>query len=156
MIPERSFFLPKPEVCTPFAMSYLISHSILCKHYTLSRQCSELFRDSKNARDSKIGIWFPLTFWWHHSGEKLWQDLHTEKSFRNLIQSNQNQIVFTIFRLIWIQTDFRLDPNQSEDSIYNLIKIIKLGKDFSEYKTAWDDYSQLKLFYLDRSRALTH
>ena len=27
--------------------------------------------------------------------------LHTEKSFPNLIKSNRNQIVFTIFRLIW-------------------------------------------------------
>ena len=37
--------------------------------------------------------------------------LHTKKSFRNLIKYNQNQIVFTIFRLIWYQTDpwkFRL------------------------------------------------
>ena len=33
---------------------------------------------------------------------------HTEKSFRNLIKSNLNQIVFTIFRLIWNQTDLRL------------------------------------------------
>ena len=27
--------------------------------------------------------------------------VHTEKCFRNLIKSNRNQIVFTIFRLIW-------------------------------------------------------
>ena len=33
---------------------------------------------------------------------------HTEKSFRNRIKSNQNQIVFTFFRLNWIQTDIRL------------------------------------------------
>ena len=39
--------------------------------------------------------------------------VHTEKSFRNLDKSNRNQIVFTIFRLIWKQTDFRLDTNQS-------------------------------------------
>ena len=31
--------------------------------------------------------------------------VHTEKSFRNFIKSTRNQIVFTIFRLIWIQTD---------------------------------------------------
>ena len=30
---------------------------------------------------------------------------HTEKSFRNLIISNRNQSGFTIFRLIWNQTD---------------------------------------------------
>ena len=29
------------------------------------------------------------------------QCVHTEKSFRNLIKSTRNQIVFTIFRLIW-------------------------------------------------------
>ena len=36
---------------------------------------------------------------------------HTEKSFRNRIQSTRNQIVFTIFPLFWIQMDIRLDPN---------------------------------------------
>ena len=47
--------------------------------------------------------------------------IHTEKSFRNLIESTRNQIVFTILKLIWIQTDVRLDPNQSENGKYNLI-----------------------------------
>ena len=47
----------------------------------------------------------------------------TEKYFRNLIKSNQNQIVFTIFRLIWNQTDFRLVPNQSENSKYSRISL---------------------------------
>ena len=49
---------------------------------------------------------------------------HTEKTFQNIIKSTQNQIVFTIFGLIWIETDFRLVPNQSDQSengIYNLI-----------------------------------
>ena len=41
--------------------------------------------------------------------------VRTEMHFRNLISSNRNQIVFTIFRLIWNQTDVRLDPNQSEN-----------------------------------------
>ena len=27
--------------------------------------------------------------------------MHTEKSFQNLIKSNRNQIVYTIFGLIW-------------------------------------------------------
>ena len=44
-----------------------------------------------------------------------------EKSFLNLAKSTGNQIVLTIFQLIWIQTDFRLDPNQSENGKYNLI-----------------------------------
>ena len=47
--------------------------------------------------------------------------VHTEKSFRNLIKSTWNQIAFTIFRLIWTQTDVRLDPNQSVHGKYNLI-----------------------------------
>ena len=47
--------------------------------------------------------------------------LRTEKSFRNLIKSTRNQIAFTIFRLIWNQTDVRLDLDQSENGKYNLI-----------------------------------
>ena len=34
---------------------------------------------------------------------------------RNIIKSTRNQIVFTIFRLIWYQTYVRLVPNQSEN-----------------------------------------
>ena len=45
--------------------------------------------------------------------------IHTEKSF--IIESNRNKIVFTIFRLLWNQTDFRLVPNQSDnDKNYNI------------------------------------
>ena len=47
--------------------------------------------------------------------------LYTGKSFWNLIKSTRNPIVLTIFLLIWIQTDVRLDPNQSENGKYNLI-----------------------------------
>ena len=47
--------------------------------------------------------------------------LHTEISFRNLIKSTRNQIVYTIFRLIWIQTDtFRL-PFQMNLKMVNTI-----------------------------------
>ena len=46
--------------------------------------------------------------------------VHTEKSFWNLIKSIRNQIVFTIFWLIWNQTDsVRLVSNQSEYGKYN-------------------------------------
>ena len=45
----------------------------------------------------------------------------TDNYFINLNKSTRNQIVFTIFRLIWNQTDVRLFPNQSENVIYNLI-----------------------------------
>ena len=47
--------------------------------------------------------------------------MHTEKSFRNLIKLTWNRIVFPIFRLIWSQTDVRLDPDQSKNGKYNLI-----------------------------------
>ena len=46
---------------------------------------------------------------------------HIEKYFRNIIKSNRNQIVFTIFQLTWRQSDVRLVPNQSENGNYNLI-----------------------------------
>ena len=49
--------------------------------------------------------------------------IHTEKSFRNLIKSTRNQIVLTIFWLIWIRTDVRLDLNHSENGKYNLISV---------------------------------
>ena len=49
--------------------------------------------------------------------------VHTEKPFRNLIESNRNKIVFTIFRLISNQTDIRLVPHQSENYQYNLISV---------------------------------
>ena len=38
-------------------------------------------------------------------------NMHTEKYFRNLIKSTRNQIVFTIFRFIWIQTNVHFIPN---------------------------------------------
>ena len=49
--------------------------------------------------------------------------IHTQKSFRNLIKSYRNQIVFTIFRLIWNQTNVHLAPNQSKNGTYNLILV---------------------------------
>ena len=49
--------------------------------------------------------------------------IHTEKSFRNLINSNWNQTVFTIFRMIQNQTDVRLVPNRSVNGYYNMITV---------------------------------
>ena len=49
----------------------------------------------------------------------------TEKSFRNFIKSNQNQIVFTVHQLIWIQTEVHLFANQSENDRYNLILVVR-------------------------------
>ena len=56
---------------------------------------------------------------------------------RNLIISNWNQIVFTIFRLIWNQTNVRLTPNQSENCNYNLNSVwfIKISKRFLHMNT---------------------
>ena len=50
-------------------------------------------------------------------------DAYTEKSFRNLVKSTRNQILFTIFRLIWNKTGVHLDPYQSENGKYNLISV---------------------------------
>ena len=57
--------------------------------------------------------------------EQLFVDrtIRTVKSFRNLVKSNWSQIVYTIFRLIWTQTDVRLGPNQSESGKYKLISV---------------------------------
>ena len=64
--------------------------------------------------------------------------------FFNLVKSTRNQIVFTIFRIIWIQTKVRLDLNenpfgskQSENGNYNLIwvHLPRLKKYFS----VWTD-----------------
>jgi len=43
--------------------------------------------------------------------------------FETCIKSNRNLIVFTIFWLIWNQTDVRLVPNQSANGKYNLISV---------------------------------
>ena len=47
--------------------------------------------------------------------------INIEKSLRNLIKTNWNQTVFTIFWLTWNQTYVCLVPNQSENGKYNLI-----------------------------------
>ena len=57
--------------------------------------------------------------------------VHTEKSFRIRIKLNRNQIVFTLFRLIWIQTEVRLDPNQLVNAIWIRVDLIRFRKDFS-------------------------
>ena len=62
----------------------------------------------------------------HKQRERLvdWKpDLRTEKYFPNLVKSNRNQIVLTVFLLIWNQIDVRLDPDQSENGKYNLILV---------------------------------
>ena len=58
-----------------------------------------------------------------NSARHFYLHAYTEKSFRNLNKSSRNQNVFTIFRLIWIQTEVNLVPNQSKDGKYNLISV---------------------------------
>ena len=53
---------------------------------------------------------------------------HAENYFRNLVKSNRNQIEFTIFRLIWIQTEVRLESNQSENGKYIIAKLEELQR----------------------------
>ena len=78
----------------------------------------------KTAHGNPIQNLFPC-------GNSPW---HAEKSFRNLIISYRNQIVFTIFRLIWNQTDVRLlfQINQKMvDTIWFRVDLIKFRKYFS-------------------------
>ena len=50
--------------------------------------------------------------------------VHTEKYFRNLVKSNRNQILFTIFPIdLELQAKFFLAPNHSENGKYNLILV---------------------------------
>ena len=77
------------------------------------------------------------------------RNLHTEKTFQNLIKSNWNQIVFTIFQYIWDQTVVRFVPNQSENDIYNLnsVWLIMILKRFiCVYSTM---VNMLFIFYLN-------
>ena len=78
------------------------------------------------------------------------QDVPTEKSFQNLIKSTRNQIVFTIHRLIWNQTDVSLAPNQSENGKYNLISVwsIKIWKIFLCVYTQQYTYNLVLQYYI--------
>ena len=68
--------------------------------------------------------------------------IHTGKHFWNLIKSNWNQIVNTIFRLIWKQTEtIRLLPNQSVNGKYNLISVNILPR----YTDIWYIYIHMKI-----------
>ena len=75
-------------------------------------------------------------------------ELNTEKYFRNLIKSNRNQIVFTIFRLIWNskRTLSACVPNQSENGKYNLIsvRLNKISKRFLSLRVT--EYQDGKIY----------
>jgi len=75
-------------------------------------------------------VWQILNKWgnnWESETDRQFEDLNvgidTENSFRNLIKSSRIQIVFTIFQLIWNQTDVRLVPNRSANGKYNRISV---------------------------------
>ena len=67
--------------------------------------------------------------------------VHAEKYFPNRFISTPNPILFTIFGLIWIQTDVRLVPNQSENGKYNRISgwFNKISKRFLYIISLWQD-----------------
>ena len=56
---------------------------------------------------------------------------------------SRNQIVFTIFRLIWIQTEFGMDPNQSENGKYYLISV-RFNKISKRFLCVWLHGQQLQ------------
>ena len=62
--------------------------------------------------------------------------IRREKSFRNIIQSNRYQIVFSIFRLIWNQRDayvwFQINRRMVNTVCFQ-VDLIRFRKDFSVY-----------------------
>ena len=86
-------------------------------------------------------------------GQQKWifGSLHTVKSFRNHTKSTRNQIVFTIFRLIWNLTDVRLVPNHSGNGKYNLILIRfnNISKIFPCVRGRAQWYTNLYYFYFE-------
>ena len=93
-------------------MNWLIIINIFGNLHWVCRKC-------KQCRE----VWKKKRFDLKKKLHATWRGVHTEKSFRNLIESNQNQIAFTIFRLIWNQRDVRLVPNQFKNGKYNLISV---------------------------------
>ena len=68
-----------------------------------------------------IGAYLAIVFTSIHHAIFL-LPVHTEKSFRNLIKTNRDQIVFSTYWLIWNQMNsVHLFPNQSDNGKYNLI-----------------------------------
>ena len=77
-------------------------------------------------------IWFPFgskSFGIRNVFTVFWLILN-RSDFRLVPNQSENSIVFTIFWLIWNRSNFRLDPNQSENSKYNpiLVYLIKFKR----------------------------
>ena len=103
-----------------------VCNSIYDIFHLILKYCWWLFRFQLNI------IWLRLQFsHWFDTPNRIplffltgkLLNTHTEKFFPSLIISTWNQIVFTIFWLIWIQTDVRLHLNQSENGKCNLISV---------------------------------
>ena len=98
---------------------------LICTHYSERLECSRR-RMTKNPfrlRNRKIfAKLFPL-----FSGELCQQNYHENCSAHTLTSyscyMNRNQIVSTIFQLIWNQTKYHLFPNQSGNCNYILTSV---------------------------------
>ena len=71
--------------------------------------------------------------------------------FSQSCSSNINQIVFIIFRLIWIQTDFRLVSNESKNYKYNLTSLW-LHRIQKSFLCVWFLYSPFSTFSKQKFR----
>ena len=86
-----------------------------------------LFDDNKVTMARKPGSYYLMTLYLPSKNT-----IHTEKSFLNLVKSNQICIVITLFRLVWDQADLHLVSIQSEKCNYNpnLVEIKNTRKRF--------------------------
>ena len=102
------------------------------KLYSIERSCSITCRAFFLRTSQKRRLQFPQ-----------WAGAMREKYFWNPVNPNRNQIVFTIFRLIWNQMDVSLDPKQLENgrTIWFRVGLIRFWKDFSgtiaSHDTLW-------------------
>ena len=69
------------------------------------------------------------------SGNSAKSCVHTHKYFPDLLKSNRNQVVFTIFRVIWNQTDrirllFQINPKMVNTILFRF-DFIRFQKKFS-------------------------
>ena len=102
------------------AQNFLINimNRISSKHYAQNSQISIIHKISNNnyAYNFIVSIMCIII-------STGYVQVHKEKTFWNLVNSHRNQILFTICRLIWNQTDVHLAPNQSKNGEYNLISV---------------------------------
>ena len=100
----------------------LFNERIYCRNKLNKRfQCSnklimQIFKSCFEVRLHKYSFYYHVfhkcdAYWWY-----------TQRNlFEIVLNQSRNQILFTIFQLIWNQTDVRLDPSQSKNGKYNLI-----------------------------------